>query len=43
MKKNHTHVKKVGQHTPEFSFGIYSWTLENPKNQNFEKMKKNNP
>ena len=36
--KNHTHVKKVG-HTSEFPFGIYWWTLKNPKNQNFEKMK----
>ena len=25
----------------EFPFGIYWWTLKNPKNQNFEKMKKN--
>ena len=38
--KNHTHVKKVG-HISEFPFGIYWWTLKNPKNQNFEKMKKN--
>ena len=37
--KNHTHVKKVG-HISEFPFGIYWWTLKNPKNQNFEKMKK---
>ena len=37
---NHTYVKKVG-HTSEFCFGIYWWTLKNPKNQNFEKMKKN--
>ena len=36
---NHTHEKKLG-HTSEFPFGIYWWTLENPKNQNFEKMKK---
>ena len=36
-----THVKKVGQNS-EFLFGIYRWTLKNPKNQNFEKkMKKN--
>ena len=27
-------------HTSEFPFGIYSWTLKNLKNQNFEKMKK---
>ena len=27
-------------HTSEFLFGIYWWTLKNPKNQNFEKMKK---
>ena len=27
-------------HTSEFSFGIYWWTLKNPKNQNFWKMKK---
>ena len=39
VKKNHTHVKKVG-HTSEVSFGIYGWTLKNPKNQNFQKMKK---
>ena len=31
-----THVKKVGQNS-EFLFGIYRWTLKNPKNQNFEK------
>ena len=37
-KKNHTHVK-VGN-TSEFSFRIYWWILENPKNQNFKKMKK---
>ena len=37
--KKHTHVKKVG-HTSEFPFGIYWWTSKNPKNQNFEKMKK---
>ena len=36
--KNHTHVKKMG-HTSEFPFGIYWWTLENPKSKNFEKMK----
>ena len=35
--KNHTHVK-VG-HTSGFPFGIYWWTVKNPKNQNFEKMK----
>ena len=28
-------------HTSEFPFGIYWWTLKNPKNQNFDKMKKN--
>ena len=28
-------------HTSEFPFGIYWWTLKNPKNQNFEKIKKN--
>ena len=39
FKKNHTHANKVG-HTSEFPFGIYSWTLKNLKNQNFEKMKK---
>ena len=33
-------MKKV-EHTSEFPFGIYWWTLKNPKNQNFEKMKKN--
>ena len=33
-------MRKVG-HTSEFPFGIYWWTLKNPKNQNFEKMKKN--
>ena len=37
--KNHTHVRKVG-HISEFPFGIYWWTLKNPKNQTFEKMKK---
>ena len=37
--KNHTHVKKVG-HTSEFIFGIYWWTLRNPKKKNFGKMKK---
>ena len=36
--KNHTHVK-VG-HTSGFPFSIYWWTVKNPKNQNFEKMKK---
>ena len=36
--KNHTHMK-VG-HTSGFPFGIYWWTMKNPKNQNFEKMKK---
>ena len=36
--KNHTHMK-VG-HTSGFPFGIYWWTVKNPKNQNFEKMKK---
>ena len=39
LQKNHTHVKKV-EHTSEFPFGIYWWTLKNPKNQTFEKMKK---
>ena len=39
FKKNHKHANKVG-HTSEFPFGIYSWTLKNLKNQNFEKMKK---
>ena len=38
FKKNPTHAKKVG-HTSEFLFGIYWWTLKNPKNENFEKMK----
>ena len=38
-QSDHTHVKKVG-HTSEFPFGIYWWTLKNPKNQNFEKIKK---
>ena len=32
-------MKTVG-HTSEFLLGIY-WTLKNPENQNFEKMKKN--
>ena len=32
-------MKKV-EHTSEFPFGIYWWTLKNPKNQTFEKMKK---
>ena len=27
-------------HTSEFPFGIYWWTLKNPKNQNFQNMKK---
>ena len=40
LKKNHTHVKKVGQ-TSEFPFGFYWWTLKNLKNQNFENMNKN--
>ena len=40
-QSDHTHVKKVG-HTSEFPFGIYWWTLKNPKNQNFEKIKKKN-
>ena len=39
-QKNHTHVKKV-EHSSVFPFGIYWWALKNPKNQNFEKMKKN--
>ena len=39
-QKNHTHVKKV-EHSSLFPFGIYWWALKNPKNQNFEKMKKN--
>ena len=39
MERNHTHVRKVG-HTSKFRFGIYWWTLKNPKNQTFEKMKK---
>ena len=39
MKKNHTNVKKVG-HTSEFPFDIYWWTLQNPKNLNFEKNEK---
>ena len=34
--KNHTHMKKV-EHTSEFPFGIYWWTVKNLKNQNFEK------
>ena len=29
-----------GGATSEFPFDIYWWTLKNPKNQNFEKMKK---
>ena len=35
---NHTHVK-VG-HISQFPFAIHWWTLKNPKNQTFEKMKK---
>ena len=35
---NHTHMKKVGT-LQNFLFGIYWWTLKNPKNENFEKMK----
>ena len=35
-----TEKKKVGNNS-EFSFSIYWWILENPKNQNFKKMKKN--
>ena len=27
-------------HTSEFPFGIYWWTLKNPKNQTFEKTRK---
>ena len=38
FKKNHTHVKKVG-HTSECPKNVL--TLKSPKNQNFEKMKKN--
>ena len=37
-KKSHT--CEEGGHTSEFPFGIYWWTLKNPKNQTFEKMKK---
>ena len=37
--KNYTYVK-VG-HTSELPVGIYWQTLKNPKNQNFEKIKKN--
>ena len=36
-----THMWRSWGHTSEFPFGIYWWTLRNPKNQNFEKMKKN--
>ena len=35
---NHTHVK-VG-HISQFPFAIHWWTLKNPKNKTFEKMKK---
>ena len=34
-------MKKVGQ-TLQCPFGINWWSLKNPKNQNFEKMKKRN-
>ena len=37
-KKNRTHVRKVG-HTSEFPFGIYWWTLENPKIRLLKKWK----
>ena len=37
--KIHTHMKKVGC-TSGFPFGVYWWTLKNPKNRSFEKMKK---
>ena len=46
MPKINTKETKIIQmwrrwgHTSEFPFGIYWWTLKNPKNQNFEKMKK---
>ena len=33
-------MKKVG-HTSEYPLGIYWWNLENSKNQNFQKIKKN--
>ena len=36
VKKNQTHVKKVG-HTSEVSFGIYGWTLKKPKKSEFSK------
>ena len=39
--KNHTHVKKVGYIHLRIYFWYYWWTLKNPKNHNFEKMKKN--
>ena len=39
LQKNHTHLRKVG-HTSKSPFGIYWWTLKNPKKQTFEKMKK---
>ena len=34
-----TKITHMG-HTSEFPFGIYWWTLKNPKNQNFGKRKK---
>ena len=37
--KNHRY-DKGGTHLSEFPFRIYWWTLKNPKNQTFEKMKK---
>ena len=38
-KKNHIHVKKVG-HTSELTFGIYWWTVKNPKIRILKKWKK---
>ena len=39
-KPLHTCEDSEVGHTSEIPFGIYWWTLKNPKNQNFEKMKK---
>ena len=39
-KKYKSHTCDKEGHTSEFPFGIYWWTLKNPKYQNFEKWKK---
>ena len=39
--KKKSHKCEEGGANLGISFGIYWWTLKNPKSQNFEKMKKN--